>query len=88
MRTRFFSKLFIAIALLTSASLFAEAAETVTSYEQVNVKIEHPLKQNKMQDLGDIESMREQAEVRRVELTETTTDCRFNGRQFRIGDKQ
>lgn len=45
MRTRFFSKLFIAIALLTSASLFAEAAETVTSYEQVNVKIEHPLKQ-------------------------------------------
>lgn len=88
MRTRFFSKLFIAIALLTSASLFAEAAETVTSYEQVNVKIEHPLKQNKMQDLGDIESMREQAEVRRVEMTETTTDRRFNGRQFRIGDKQ
>ncbi|EPM5609330.1 hypothetical protein ACTNKK_001159 [Providencia stuartii] len=52
------------------------------------MKIEHPLKQNKMQDLGDIESMREQAEVRRVELTETTTDRRFNGRQFRIGDKQ
>nr|ELR5111675.1 hypothetical protein [Providencia stuartii] len=86
MKTQLFSKLFIAIALLTSASVFAQTTETMSSHE--NVKIEHSLKQNKLEDLGDIESIREQVEVNRIELSETTTDRRFNGRQFRIDDKK
>lgn len=86
MKTRIFSKLFIAIALLTSASVFAQTTETVAPHE--NVRIEHSLKQMKMGDVGDIESMREQVEVNSIELSEKTTDRRFNGRQFRIDNKK
>ncbi|MCW2255214.1 hypothetical protein M2263_001305 [Providencia alcalifaciens] len=86
MKTRFFSKVFIGIALLTSASIFAQATEIITPNE--GVKIEHVLKQTNTQDSGDIESLREYIEINRLELVETTTDRRFNGRQFRIDHKQ
>lgn len=85
MNTRIFSRLFIAIALLTSASVFAQTTESIPLHE--NVKIEYSLKQNKMKDLGDIESIRERTEVNSIELSEKTADRRFNGRQFRIDDK-
>ncbi|EKT62166.1 hypothetical protein [Providencia burhodogranariea] len=86
METHFFSKLFIGIALFTSASVFAQATEVVTPNE--GVKVEHLLKQSTTQDSGDIESLREYIEINRLELVEITTDRRFNGRQFRIVHKK
>ncbi|ELX8378867.1 hypothetical protein AB7W88_15700 [Providencia vermicola] len=88
MKRGFFSKLFIAIALLTSASIVAQATDTVNLHDYEKVKIVYSLKQDKMQDSGDIESLRERVEVNRAELEEMNTDRRLSDRQFRIHHKK
>lgn len=86
MKAKYLSRFFIGIALLTSVSMFAQATESETMHE--GIKVEYSLKQAKVQDFGDIESLREIVEVNQVELMETTEDRRFNGRQFLLADKK
>ncbi|ATG17941.1 hypothetical protein CO695_17145 [Providencia alcalifaciens] len=85
MKKRLFSKLFIVIALLTSASVLAQTLDMSGGYQ--STKIEYLLKKNKIQDNGDIESMREDTENNSISLIEKNLDRRFNNRQFRINHK-
>ncbi|HHR5888355.1 TPA: hypothetical protein ACS706_000983 [Providencia alcalifaciens] len=85
MKKRLFSKLFIVIALLTSASVLAQTLDMSGGYQ--STKIEYLLKKNKIQDNGDIESMREDTENNSISLIEKNLDRRFNNRQFRIDHK-
>ncbi|HHR5808387.1 TPA: hypothetical protein ACS7Y8_002208 [Providencia alcalifaciens] len=85
MKKRLFSKLFIVIALLTSASVLAQTLDMSGGYQ--STKIEYLLKKNKIQDNGDIESMREDTENNSISLVEKNLDRRFNNRQFRIDHK-
>lgn len=85
MKTRLFSKLFIVIALLTSTSVLAQTLDMNGGYQ--STKIEYLLKKNKIQDNGDIESMREDTENNSISLIEKNLDRRFNNRQFRINHK-
>ncbi|MGF7540167.1 hypothetical protein WOB53_18615 [Providencia rettgeri] len=85
MKRWLFSKLFIIMILLTSTSLLAQSLDISGGYQ--TTKIEHLLSENKMQDNGDIESIREDAEVNSISLVEKNLDRRFNGRQFRINHK-
>lgn len=85
MKRCLFSKLFIIMILLTSTSLLAQSLDINVGYQ--TTKIEHLLNENKMQDNGDIESIREDAEVNSISLVEKNLDRRFNDRQFRINHK-
>ncbi|WP_272516644.1 hypothetical protein [Providencia sp. PROV209] len=85
MKKRLFSKLFIVIALLTTASVLAQTLDMSGGYQ--STKIEYLLKKNKIQDNGDIESMREDTENNSISLIEKNLDRRFNNRQFRIDHK-
>ncbi len=85
MKRCLFSKLFIIMILLTSTSLLAQSLDISVGYQ--TTKIEHLLSENKMQDNGDIESIREDAEVNSISLVEKNLDRRFNDRQFRINHK-
>lgn len=85
MKKRLFSKLFIVIALLTSTSVLAQTLDMSGGHQ--NTKIEYLLKKNKIQDNGDIESIREVTENNSISLIEKNLDRRFNSREFRINHK-
>ncbi|BBG58585.1 Uncharacterised protein [Providencia rustigianii] len=85
MKKCLFTPFFIAIALLTSASVFAQSADTtlVADFDGANSSYyELSLDRIIHNDDADLESRRENHEVSRQELSEITNDKRFTGRQF------
>ena len=81
------TNLFMAAALLTSASVFAQSTSSAIEYEIAPINTTHLVSTShhtKAQDEGDIESDRESKEVEQCQLSETTNDNRFTGRQFRL----
>lgn len=87
MKPIFLTNLFVAAALLTSASVFAQSTNSAIEYDipPVNTsQLAYLSYHTKVQDEGDIESERESKEVEQIQLIETTNDRRFTGRQFRL----
>ncbi len=91
MKATLFTNLFMAIALFTSASVFAQSATSSIIYETApynTAQLEYISHHVKQHEESDIESERERKETEQLQLSEIINDKRLTGRQFRVNDEK